>query len=228
MIIVIFQDPNDIFSILNYPLGSTIFVMLLSLAIALVSSFLTKKLVDTEELERKQKLIRKHKEEKTEIIELAETNPKQYKKKVVKWKRKEQFIKKIEQGMALSRMKPMCFTFLPMIIMFGILNAFFGRNPVACTPMNANDVPLIGEYIWAATNIDPDVLPPAWTALIWGEPRHIGQFAGWIGFTAWYFLNSFFFNTIINRLLGIQSQTTGGVGGMFKGMGAQAKEFPDV
>ncbi|GAH79349.1 unnamed protein product, partial [marine sediment metagenome] len=58
-------------------------------------------------------------------------------------------------------------------------------------PMNANDVILIGEYIWAATNIDE--LPPAWTALVWGEARHIGQFDGWIAFTAWYFLNSLCF-----------------------------------
>lgn len=226
MLILIFQETSNFLDLISYPLGSTIFVMLLSLTIALFSSFLTKKLVDTEELERKQKLIKKHKTEKKEIIKLAETNPKQYRKKKVKWKRKEQFIKNIEQGMTLQRFKPMCFTFLPMMIMFGILSLFFERNPIACTPMNANDIFLIGEYIWAATNIDK--LPPAWTALVWGEARHIGQFEGWIGFTAWYFLNSLCCNTIINRLLGIQSQTTGGMEGMFKGMGAEAQEFPDI
>ncbi len=226
MLILIFQETSNFLDLISYPLGSTIFVMLLSLTIALFSSFLTKKLVDTEELERKQKLIKKHKTEKKEIIKLAETNPKQYRKKKIKWQRKDQFIKNIERGMSLKRMKPMCFTFLPMMIMYWIMNLFFERNPIACTPMNANDVLLIGEYIWAVTNIDE--LPPAWTALVWGEARHIGKFDGWIAFTAWYFLNSLCFNTIINRLLGIQSQTTGGMEGMFKGMGAEAQEFPDI
>lgn len=226
MLILIFQESNNFLDFITYPLGSTIFVMLLSLTIALFSSFLTKKLVDTEELERKQKLIKKHKDEKKKIIALAETNPKQYRKKKTKWQRKDQFIKNIEHGIGLQRMKPMCITFLPMMIMFIVLNTFFGKSPVACTPMNANDVPLISEYIWAATKIEE--LPPAWTALVWGEARHIGQFEGWISFTAWYFLNSFFFNAIINRLLGIQSQTTGGMEGIFKGMGAEATEFPDI
>jgi uncharacterized membrane protein (DUF106 family) len=226
MIIYIYQEAVNILDLLLYPLGSTFFIMLLSLTISLITSFLTTKLVDTKEIQRKQLLIKKHKDEKAKIIQLAEKNPKQYKKKVIKWKRKDQFIKKIEQGMTFSKMKPQCITLLPMFILFLILNAFFQRNPIACPPMNANDIPLLGEYLWAATDIN--LPPPAWTALVWGEARHVAAIEGWIGFTAWYFLTSFFFNTIIQRLIGIQTQAMGGMESMFKGAGAQAMEFPEV
>jgi uncharacterized membrane protein (DUF106 family) len=231
VLIFTYTEPFDLSTLIVYPLGSTFFVIILSLTVSLISAFLTTKLVDTEELNRKQLLIKKHQEEKAKIIELADTNPKKYKKEVIKWKRKEQFIKNIQQGIAMQRLKPTCITFLPMIIIFGILNVFFGRLPVACSPMNANDILFLGEYIWAATDIPINGVvpnPPAWTALVFGITKHIDKWNGWIQFTAWYFLCSFTFNTLVQRLLGLQTQATGGMESMFKGMGAATKEFPDV
>lgn len=223
---LIFTYQIDLLTLILYPLGSTFFVVFLSITVASLTAFLTSKLVDSDELNRKQVLIKKHQEEKAKIIELADTNPKLYMKKRIKWQRKEQFVKNIQQGIAMQRLKPTCLTLLPMMIIFGILNIYFGKNPVACSPMNASDVPLLGGYINSFT--DPLKDPPDWTKLVFGVPYHIYDYNSWISFTAWYFLCSFSFNTLIQRMLGLQSQATGGMENMFKGAGGAAKEFPNV
>ena len=90
-----------------------------------------------------------------------------------------------------------------MLVIFFLVRMIFENNPVALSPMHANDVPLIGNFIRAGNTI-------------------------WINFTAWYFLCSFGINTIVQRLLKLQSQASGGMGGMFAGQKAKALEFPEV
>ena len=89
--------------------------------------------------------------------------------------------------------------------------------------MNANDVPLIGTMMAGWTSDSPE-----WTALVYGATRTIGVFGGWINFTAWYFLCNFGINTLIQRLLKLQTQAQGGMEQMMGGSKAKALEFPDV
>ncbi|TET60659.1 MAG: DUF106 domain-containing protein [Promethearchaeota archaeon] len=201
MLSLIFK--NAFLDLIDSPPGSMIFVLLLSIATASMSTILTKWLVDTEEINRKQTQIKGHEEEKQKIIDLAEVDLERYSKARKRWERKDVMLKKTKQKMSLQRMKPSCVTFLPMIIIFGVLNTVVFRGAqVALSPMHANDVPLIGNFISAG---------PVW-----------------INFTAWYFLCSLGLNTLIQRLLKIQSQASGGMGGMFAGQKAKALEFPDV
>ncbi|TXT67302.1 MAG: hypothetical protein BAJALOKI1v1_130037 [Promethearchaeota archaeon] len=132
------------------PPGSMFFILFLALGISLISAGLTKWLTDTAEMERKQRQIKAHEEEKEKIIELAETNPNKYRKERKRWERKDEMLKKTQQGMAMQRLKPTCITSLPMIIFFIIIRTFFINNPVALTAMNANDVPLIGGILQAS------------------------------------------------------------------------------
>ena len=201
MLSLIFK--NAFLDLIDSPPGSMIFVLLLSIATASFSTILTKWLVDTEEINRKQTQIKGHEEEKQKIIDLAEVDPERYRKARKRWERKNVMLKKTQQRMSLQRMKPTCVTLLPMMIIFGVLNTVvFSGAKVALSPMHANDIPLIGNFIRAG-NI-------------------------WINFTAWYFLCSLGINTLIQRLLKLQSQASGGMGGMFAGQKAKALEFPDV
>lgn len=200
MLLLIFQ--NAFLDFITKPPGSMLFVILLALTTALISAALTKLLVDTEEINRKQKQIKSHEEEKEKIIGLAEVDPERYRKARKRWERKQGMFKQSQQRMSLQRMKPTCITFLPMIIIFGIVNTLLAGKPVALSPMNANDVPLIGGFI-AAGNV-------------------------FMNFTAWYFLCSLGFNTLVQRVLKLQSQASGGMGGMFAGQKAKSLEFPDV
>jgi len=191
------------------PPGSMLFILLLSFIIALVSILLTKLLVDTEEIERKQKQIKAHQEEKKKIIELAEIDVERYHKQRKKWERRDEMLKKTQQGMALQRMKPTCFTFLPMIIIFIILNVYvYGRTEVAVTPMSPD---LYGLLRFFTQNAMAD--PENSNGLL---------------FTGWYFVCSLGINTLLQRILGLQTQASGGMEQMFTGQQTQTAQFPDI
>ena len=200
MIQLIFQ--NLVVEWLRTPPISMIFVFVLSILTALMSSLLTKLLVNTEEIARKQKQIKGHDEEKEKIIEMAEVDSERYRKQRKRWERKDAMLKKTQQKMSLQRLKPTCITFLPMIIIFGVVSRMFAGATVALSPMNANDVPLIGNFIRAGSV--------------------------WLNFTAWYFLCSLGMNTLVQRLLGIQTQASGGMGQMMGATKSKALDFPDV
>ncbi len=215
---------NDFVEWLSYPPGSTIFIILLATTTALISTGLTKWLVDTDEINRKQVIKKAHDEEKEKIIEVADIDPERYKKLRKRWERLDTMIKQSQQKLALKRMLPSCITFVPMIIIFSVVRGFFGAaNPVALSPMNANDVPLIGSMMTGLTNVDSD-----WIYLVYGDYRDITVAQGWINFTAWYFLCSFGINTLIQRLLKLQTQAQGGMEQMMGGSKAKGLEFPDV
>lgn len=187
---------------ISEPPGSMVFVLSLALATGLISSLLTRWLVDAEEVERKQKQIKAHEEEKEKIIDMAETDSERYRKNRKRWERKDMMLKKTQQSMALQRLKPTCVTFVPMIIIFTLVRMIFTSNPVALSPMNANDVPLIGNFISAG--------------------------AVWINFTAWYFLCSLGISTLFQRFFKLQTQASGGIGKAFGGTKGKGLEFPDV
>ena len=224
MLLSLLQESNAFLDWVSYPPGSMIFIILMAITTSLISTSLTKWLVDTSEINRKQVIKKAHDEEKSKIIDLAETDPEKYKKMRKRWERLDGMIKKSQQKMSLKRMLPSCITFLPMIIIFSLVRGLFGNaNPVALSPMNANDVPLIGQMMAGWTTGSPE-----WTALVYGVSRSIGVNAGWLNFTGWYFLCSFGINTLIQRLLKLQTQAQGGMEQMMGGSKAKGLEFPDV
>jgi len=200
MMFLIFENAFEKW--ISNPPGSMFFVLMLATVTALLSAGLTKWLVDTEEIARKQKQIKGHEEEKAKIIEMAEVDPERYRKQRKRWDRKDGMLKQTQQKMALQRLKPTCVTFLPMIIIFWVVNTIMSGAHVALSPMNANDVPLIGNLMRAG-NV-------------------------WINFTAWYFLCSFGINTLVQRILKLQTQASGGMGQMMGASKAKTLEFPDV
>ncbi|MBY9014442.1 MAG: DUF106 domain-containing protein [Candidatus Lokiarchaeota archaeon] len=224
MLLLLLQESNAFLDWISYPPGSMIFIILMATTTALISTGLTKWLVDTGEINRKQIIKKAHDEEKAKIIDIAETDPEKYRKMRKRWERLDSMIKQSQQKMSLKRMVPSCITFVPMIVIFSIVRGLFGEsNPVALSPMNANDLPLIGSMMAGWTSGSPE-----WTALVYGVIRSIGVNAGWINFTAWYFLCSFGINTLIQRLLKLQTQAQGGMEQMMGGSKAKAMEFPDV
>jgi len=225
MLLLLLQESNAFIDWISYPPGSMIFIILMATSTALISTGLTKWLVDTNEINRKQVIKKAHDEEKARIIDLAEVDPEKYKKLRKRWERLDSMIKSSQQKMALKRMLPSCITFIPMIVIFSVVRGLFGTaNPVALSPMNANDLPLIGSMMAATTG---SATPP-WTGLVYGVTRTIGVNAGWLNFTGWYFLCSFGINTLIQRLLKLQTQAQGGMEQMMGGSKAKGMEFPDI
>ncbi|MHA1105674.1 MAG: EMC3/TMCO1 family protein [Promethearchaeota archaeon] len=222
MILTLLQS-NPFLDWISYPPGSMIFILLLAVVTALISTGISKWLTDVDELQRKQRAQKGHDEEKAKIIDIAETDPEKYRKLRKRWERKDEMFKQSKQRMSLQRMKPSCITFLPMIIIFGVVRGIFENNPVALSPMNANDVPFIGQMLAAFTNA-----PYPWTELVYGFARIIPITYGWINFTGWYFLCSFGINTLVQRFFGLQTQASGGMDQMMGGSKTKALEFPDI
>jgi len=227
MIFLIIQDPNPFIDLISHPPGSMIFILLIATTTALISIGLTRWLVDTDAINRKQVQMKAHNEEKEKIIELAEIDVERYRKARKRWERKEEMFKKSQQKMSLQRLKPTCITFLPMIIIFGFIRALYDIGgvalPVALSPMNANDVPLIGNLLAAWT---PDDV--SWTRFFYDVVKTVRIEDGWINFTAWYFLCSFGMNTVLQRLFRMQTQATGGMEQMMGGSKAKSLEFPNL
>ncbi len=233
VLLLILQDWNDFMEWIRYPPGSMIFILLLSTLVALISTILTKLLTDTAEFERKQKIIKAHNEDKKKVIALAQENVEKYHKERKRWERRDQMLKKTQQGMALQRMKPTCLFFLPMIILFTILRNFYLNDPIAAPPMNPFDLPFLGYNPLSPggasmTMANTNGKVYEWTELVYGKAIPIVEMNGWINFTCWYFLTSLGINTLIQRLLKIQTQASGGMEQMFSGQKAQSAQFPDV
>lgn len=226
MIISMFTNgTHDFMYYITTPPGSMLFILFLSILIAVISTGLTKLLVDTDELNRKQVMVKAHQEEKQEILKLAEEDPAKYSKRRKRWERKEVMLKQTQQKMAMSRLKPTCITFLPMIIIFSVIRGLFSNNPVAATAMNANDVAFLGGIVAAFTEAGGNT---DWTTIVYGSETKITLEMGWINFTAWYFICSLGLNTLLQRLLGIQTQASGGMESMFSGQKSKTQPFPDV
>jgi uncharacterized membrane protein (DUF106 family) len=221
---------QDFMTIITTPPGSMFFILILSIIVALISTGLTKLLTDTDEMNRKQMLVKAHQEEKAKIIELSDVDVDKYRKARKRWERKEAMLKQTQQRMALQRLKPSCITCIPMIVIFGIIRTWFENGPIALTAMNAWDVPLLGDFVRAFT-IDPVSgagTAPAWTSLFYGTQVGVTVDMGWVNFTTWYFICSLGLNTLLQRILGIQTQASGGMESMFSSQKSSAQQFPEV
>jgi len=224
MLLLLLQESKAFLDWISYPPGSMIFIIFVAIMTALISTGITKWLVDTDESNRKQVIKKAHDEEKAKIIDFAETDPEKYRKMRNRWERLDTMIKSSQQKMALKRMLPSCINLITMGVIFSVVRGLFGNaNPVALSPMNGNDLPLIGSMMAGWTNNSPE-----WTALVYGVIISIGVSAGWINFTAWYFLCNFGINTLTQRLVKLQTQAQGGMEQMMGGSKAKAMEFPDV
>ena len=190
----------------KYPPGSLWFIMFISILVSFISTTLNKLLIDQKALEEKQKVIKDHNAKKKYLSELAESDPKKYAKEYRAWKKVDASVNKMQQKMSLERMKPMCVTFLPIMIFFWLLRSFYSVDgvftPVAKPPMNPWDLFYVGKMMHASFQ---------------STVRNIEVDEGWINFTAYYFLCSLTMSTFIQKILGVQrpDQASGGMGSMF-------------
>ena len=170
-----------IFEIIQYPPGSAILVVGIAVVTALVSNLITRLLTDTAQLKRYTKQIRLHKE----ALKKAEADGDT--KKIIQLQRKNKYIQKISGKMAKQRLNPLIFTFVPLIILFFILNNFFTSSGspilVAYTPFRLNTLPFIGTLL--------------------GKVDSIGY---GLYFVFWYMICNFAIATVISRALGTSGE----------------------
>ncbi len=199
---------SDFISWLSTPPVSMWFIWFVSILVSLTSTALNKLLVDHDKLNRQQVIITEHKNKKKELLKLSEENPKKYAKEYSKWQRRDPSIKNMEQKMSLARLKPSCFTFLPMIIFFYVIRSMFTPEgstiqiPVASGSMNP-----MQEF--------PAFLVSMLHSEMFSILGNITVDHGFIGFTGWYMLCSFTNSTMLNKIFKVSQPGSKG-----QGMGA--------
>ncbi|MHA1246421.1 MAG: EMC3/TMCO1 family protein [Candidatus Thorarchaeota archaeon] len=121
---------------------STVFVVVVSVAIGAISTIATIRLTDVEQLRADMEVVKAWQAK----MKLARKtmNPVLLQEVMDSQSR----IMTIQARMMQARMKPMCVFYIPFIIIFGILNMLYGGTPVAILPFNIQKVlPFLNGWI---------------------------------------------------------------------------------
>ncbi|MFW9963227.1 MAG: EMC3/TMCO1 family protein [Candidatus Sifarchaeia archaeon] len=160
--------------------GSTIFILFVSIGLALISIWATMRFTDMDKMKTDMEEIKAWQErfkkarQTMDPIELQQVMDDQGR------------IMRLNSSMMTQRMKPMCMFYIPLIIVFGILNFLFQGNPVAIIPFNIQEVlPFLDG--WIGVNI---------------QGSGFGLF-----FWSWYFLVSLGLGNLIRRPFGLSMTT---------------------
>ncbi|MHA1377754.1 MAG: EMC3/TMCO1 family protein [Candidatus Helarchaeota archaeon] len=199
---------------------SFVLVTTFSLILGIISNFTSYVVLDLPRLKRYQKEITKWKAQEQKVKQSKEAGTPN-KKLALKVRRKKKYIEKIQREVASERMKPTLFTMVPFMILFISLNGFIFPSAsgviVAIFPFNLYKIPIIGAMpylgpINSTTKLIPLFfhLPPIYLGSgISISPNFFFQSiysienGFYLYFTGWYFVGTFGFNSILQRVLGL-------------------------
>ena len=175
-----------------YP-KSTIFLMVVSIAVSGLSGLVTRLLVDMDELSKHNDEIQAHNKRKKKAKETAD------KKLWTSVSKKEKYITDLQRKMMTKRMIPSFVTFLPVIFVFSTLRLSF--QSVGNISLNANTACTNSCGVVA-------VLPfnvPSWFPLIgkWFSTYVGDALLDVAGFGFWYFMTAITTSTLIQKIFGI-------------------------
>ncbi len=109
---------------------SMLFIMVVSLSLAILSTYVTIKLTDIEEVSAKMELV---KEYDAKLRQARRTMDPILLQEVMD---SQQRIMRIQSEVAMARMKPSCLFYIPFLIIFWLLSSLFGASVVAVIPFN--------------------------------------------------------------------------------------------
>jgi len=125
---------------------SAVFVTLVSIGLALMSIWATRRFTDMEKMKEDMETI---KEWQARFKEARKTmDPIQLEQVMADQGR----IMRLQSSMMTARCKPMCFFYIPLILVWGLMNTIYGNSIVAVIPFNIQDVlPFLTNMIGAPT-----------------------------------------------------------------------------
>ena len=132
----------DILQFLQMMPVSTIFIMFVAIALALISIWATQRFTDMDKMKADMEEINAWRERFSQArktmdpIELQQVMDDQ------------QRIMRLQSSMMTNRCKPMCVYYIPFLVIFYLLNLIYGNSIVAIVPFNIQDVlPFLGGWI---------------------------------------------------------------------------------
>jgi uncharacterized membrane protein (DUF106 family) len=126
--------------------GSAVFITIVSIALALMSIWATRRFTDMDKMQADMAEIKTWQErfnkarKSMDPIELQQVMDDQGR------------IMRLNASMMSARMKPMCVYYIPFIIIFGILNTIYGNSVVAIIPFNIQKaLPFLIDFLGVPT-----------------------------------------------------------------------------
>lgn len=114
------------------PPGSALFIIAVSIVVAICTNLISLRFIDKNRL----KVYRRIQREYTSLkMKVARGGDKRLARKL-ELLEKEMSRKGVNKELQSMQMKPLLFTFLPMIIIFSLLNSYFGNKVVALIPFS--------------------------------------------------------------------------------------------
>ncbi len=140
------QILNDLLQLITTIPGSAIFILLVSIALALMSIWATRKFTDMEKMQADMAEVKEWQERfkkaraSMDPVELQEVMDDQGR------------MMRLQSSMMTDRCKPMCVYYIPFLIIFYILNLLYGNSIVAIIPFNIDKVlPFLSGWIGSST-----------------------------------------------------------------------------
>ena len=159
--------------------GSTVFIMLVSIGLALMSIWATRRFTDMEKMQADMEEIKvwqerfKKARQSMDPIELQQVMDDQGR------------IMRLQSSMMSERCKPMCVYYIPFLVIFYLLNMLYGNSVVAVIPFNLHKVlPFLTGWV--------------------GNPVHGGFGLSYYGY---YFLVGLGLGNIIRKPFGLSMTT---------------------
>ncbi|MGV9102937.1 MAG: EMC3/TMCO1 family protein [Candidatus Thorarchaeota archaeon] len=155
---------------------STVFIPLVSMALALISIAATRQFADVEQM---QKDMDEVKEWREKLNKARETQDERLLQEV---QEEQSRIMRLQSNMMSSRCKPTCITWVPFIFVFIVLRAVYSGGAVAILPFNVHEViPFLDG--WLGVNV---------------EGSGFGLY-----FYVWYVISSFSINNLLQKVFGV-------------------------
>ncbi len=180
---------------------SALTVLLISVTMAFITNMVNKRFIDYDRLRRSRAEVSKWQEMKREAGKTADERVKR--KLLLKVKRRERYITKLQGDIGKQSFMPMLVTIVPFILIFTIMNGIFIDDSLLVFPAPVPGVVLIGPLNFSQL-LGPFGLGLGHSHPLYGIP--IG--AQGLFYVIWYMICSLLANMIWQRVLGTSMTPT--------------------
>lgn len=151
-------------------------VVLMSVGVNLVYAVARRKLTDVEKMRRYNMELKAFRSEMTQAMKDGD------KQKQEKLKKKQQQVNKMQMEMSKEQLKPTLLFFAPLLVVYYLMNGYINCG-------------YLTFLVTKSCPMHPLVAAPVYIPYIFAVPM--------VPFWVWYFICSFTFSTVINRLFGL-------------------------
>ncbi|MFX0050638.1 MAG: EMC3/TMCO1 family protein [Candidatus Hermodarchaeota archaeon] len=195
---------NLMFNLINLPMTildtfppskpplSSLFILLVAFSVSLFSTIVSRLMIDVDKLRRLTRETKKYNKLRMQMMKTADSKLK------LKYERNADRMRKVQSELTMMNLKPLLITFIPLILVFGIMNQFY-NVPTKEAVTIAHSLPAIIPFWLPEKIIDFPLLMFGRNTYLEGWGRVFVPYYLW-----WYFGGSLAFSSIMRKISGLQ------------------------